>query len=166
MRRRRYAALTTGVIAVAIVITTMAGSAAGGPKTVTFTTVDTITSFTPLDNSPGSGDLSRREVRAGDVLLATARSTINNREVGNVVTHCQMVTDTEAQCQATWRFNGRHGTRKGSLTAAGVLSFGAEEVSRAPIAGGTGRVRGARGEIVRTTVGPGQDKVVFKVLTR
>lgn len=165
MRKRTYAAFTTAVMAVAFVIVYAGGAAGGqGPRNVSFTTVDTITSFKGIDNSPGP-ESPPLEPRAGDVLLATADSSIRGTKVGSNVTHCQMVTDTQAQCQATWRFNGRRGLRRGSsLTAAGVLNFGAQEVSRAPIVGGTGRVRGARGEILRTTVAPGRDRVRFKVL--
>lgn len=164
MRKRTYAAFTSAVIAVAFVIVYSGGAAGQGPRNVTFSTVDTITSFKGIDNSPGP-ESPPLEPRAGDVLLATADSRIGSTKVGSNVTHCQMVTDTLAQCQATWRFNGRRGLRRGSsLTAAGVLSFGAQEISRAPIVGGTGRVRGARGEIVRTTVSPGRDRVRFKVL--
>jgi hypothetical protein len=166
MRKRTYAAFSAAVIAVALVLVYTVGATGQGrgPRVVTFQTVDTITSFKGIDNSPGP-ETPPLEPRSGDVLLATADSKMGNRTVGGNVTHCQMVTDTQAQCQATWRFNGRGGLRRGStLTAAGVLNFGAQEISRAPIVGGTGRVRGARGEIVRTTVSPGRDRVQFKVL--
>jgi hypothetical protein len=164
MRKRTYAALTTAVIAVSIAVVYASGATGQGPRVVTFTTVDSITSFKGIDNSAGP-ESPPLEPRAGDVLLATADSRIGNTKVGENVTHCQMVTDTQAQCQATWRFNGRRGLRRGSsLTAAGVLNFGAQEISRAAIVGGTGRTRGARGEIVRTTVSPGRDRVRFKVL--
>jgi hypothetical protein len=167
LRRRTYAVLTTAVIAAALVVVYASGATGQGrqgPRVVTFTTVDTITSFKGIDNSPGP-ETPPLEPRAGDVLLATANSKVGGTTVGGNVTHCQMVTDTQAQCQATWRFNGRRGLRRGStLTAAGVLNFGAQEISKAPIVGGTGRTRGARGEIVRTTVSPGNDRVRFKVL--
>jgi hypothetical protein len=164
MRHRTYAAFSAAAIAVALVLVYSTGAGGQGPRNVTFTTVDQVVSLKPIDNSPGDGDLLQGQFRSGDVILATARSTIRGTKVADVVTHCQLVTDTEAQCQGTWRFNGRRGTRRGSITAAGITVFGAGEISTSPIAGGTGRVRGIRGEIRRTTLALGRDRVVFKIL--
>jgi hypothetical protein len=165
MRKRSYAAFSAAVIAVALVLlyaTAASGGRGGGPRVVTFTTVDSITSFKAFD--PAGAPANPIQPHAGDTIVATADSKMGKTKVGENVTHCQMVTDTKAQCQGTWQLNGKGGLRRGSLTAAGVLTFGSQEVSKAPIVGGTGHVRGARGEIVRTTVAPGQDRVRFKVL--
>lgn len=164
MRKRTYAAFTTAVIAVALVLLYSAGAPGQGPRVVSFKTVDQLVGFTPKDNSPGDGDMLQRQFRAGDVILAKHESSIGGTKVADVTTHCELVTSTEAQCQGTWRFNGKKGLRRGSLTAVGVTTFAGEEVSRSPIAGGTGRVRGARGEIVRTTIEFGKDQVQFKIL--
>jgi hypothetical protein len=164
MRKRTYAALTTAVIAGSLVLLYSTGAGGQGPRNVSFTTTDQVVAFKPIDNSPGDGELSQGQFRAGDVILAKASSTIRGTKVADVITHCQLVTDTEAQCQGTWRFNGKRGTRRGSITAAGITVFGENEVSTSPIAGGTGRVRGIRGEIRRTTIQQGRDRVQFKIL--
>jgi hypothetical protein len=163
MRKRTYAALTTAVIATSLVLLYSTGAGGQGPRVFTFTTVDSITNFRAFD--PTGAPSNPVVPASGDTIVATADSKIGGTKVGEVVTHCQMVTDAKAQCQGTWQFNGRRGLRRGSITAVGVLNFGADaESSRAAIVGGTGRVRGARGEILRTTVAPGQDRVRFKVL--
>lgn len=162
MRKRNYAAFTTVVIATAVAVVYASGATGQGPRVVQFTTVDTIATFKAFD--PTGAPANATQPRAGDTIVATADSRIGTTKVGEVITHCQMVTDTKGQCQGTWQLNGKRGLRRGSITAAGVLSFGGEEISRAAIVGGTGRVRGARGEIVRTTVSPGVDRVLFKLL--
>jgi hypothetical protein len=162
MRRRAYAAITTAVIAGSVVALYASGATGAGPRVVSFKTIDSIKTFQAF--TPTGAPSNPIKPSAGDTIVATADSKIGKTKVGGNVTHCQLVTDTKAQCQGTWSFNGKKGTRRGSITAAGVLFFGGEEISRAPIVGGTGRVRGARGEIVRTTVSPGKDQVVFKVL--
>ena len=162
MRRRTYAAITTAVLAGALVALYASGATGAGPHIVSFKTVDTIKTFKAF--TPTGAPSNPIQPTAGDTIVATADSKIGNTKVGGNVTHCQLVTDTKAQCQGTWIFIGKKGTRRGSLTAAGVLFFGTEEISRAPIVGGTGRVRGIRGEIVRSTVSTGKDQVVFKII--
>jgi hypothetical protein len=170
MRKRSYAAITTAVIAVSLVAlyatgATGAGPHRAGPHIVTFKTIDQTVDIHFADNSPGDSSIPLRQTRPTDVIVAHAESMIGKTKVADVYNHCEFVTNEQAQCQATWRFNGKKGTRRGSITAAGVLDFGSEhEISRAPIVGGTGRVRGIRGEITRTTAGTLKDQVVFKIL--
>jgi hypothetical protein len=166
MRKRSYAAITTAVIAVSLVALYASGATGAGPHVVSFTTIDQTVDIHFGDNSPGDSSIPLRQTRPTDVIVAHAKSMIGNTKVADVYNHCEFVTDHQAQCQATWRFNGKKGTRRGAITAAGVLDFGTgNEISRAPIVGGTGRLRGIRGDITRSTA-PGalRDQVVFKIL--
>ena len=165
MRRRTYAAITTAVIAGALVMLWSTGATGRGPHVVKLKTIDQTVDIHFGDNSPGDSSIPLRQTRPTDVIVAHAESKIGNTKVADVYNHCEFVTNEQAQCQATWRFNGKKGTRRGSITAAGVLDFGVgDEISRAPIIGGTGRLRGIRGEITRTTAGTLKDQVVFKIL--
>jgi allene oxide cyclase len=150
----RLTTVAAPAIAAAIAATALAsaGTTASKSKTTTFKAVAVVDSGTPVDNPP-SGD------SAGDILAFTQKlytTPAMTKMVGRDEVYCvRTVPGTGRVCTGIFYLKG------GQITITGPESLKLHSLA---ITGGTGKWRGASGEVVLRPKTPVRDDMTFHVV--